>query len=304
MPAEASASFRSDLVGRERFDLHDLVDAVGLRHLDHDGVRLGRVTRPVHGAARSADGRLELGQVALEVRKHVGLDATTRLAELLPVGELADHTRTLRLDRVRRSAQVRAQLRVSKVASCGLRKRLELHAAPVEARISARWIVRVAERAATDRRRSEAGRSRRARCRSRRRSPRSRRICRRGSPRRSRRSSPRTSRRSRSTRRRVRARRARARARSGGDATVRRRRWSRAASDRSGGRQPGAGTSRRRLPRRGGRRAAPRARRDGRRSAGRCVRRCPTHDDEGDTMVSQSANTSANRCTSACDSST
>ena len=40
-----------DLVGRERLDLDDLVDALGLDEVDDDLVRLGRVARPVHGAA-------------------------------------------------------------------------------------------------------------------------------------------------------------------------------------------------------------------------------------------------------------
>ena len=52
IPASASASFEPDLVRRERLHLDDLVDAGSARRSVDDRVRLGRVARPVHDAAR------------------------------------------------------------------------------------------------------------------------------------------------------------------------------------------------------------------------------------------------------------
>ncbi len=99
---------QADLVGGERLDLDHFVGAVRLRDGDRDRVRLCGGARPVHRAARSLDCRLELGQVALEVCEHVGLDAAPGLAQLLPVGQLVDDACTLGANGVGGVAEVRA----------------------------------------------------------------------------------------------------------------------------------------------------------------------------------------------------
>ena len=150
-----------DLVGRERLHLHDLVGAVRARDLDDDGVRLGRVARPVDVAAGRHDRRLELEQQLVEPREHVGLDRAARLAQLLPVGQLGDDARALRADRVGRVAEVRAQLRVRELLARGGREAPDRRSLTT-ARISARWIVAHARAAARRaRRRSGGGTSRR-----------------------------------------------------------------------------------------------------------------------------------------------
>ena len=130
-----------DLVGRERLDLHDLVDAVCPCDLGDDGVRLGGVTCPVDVTACRLTACFELEQVLGEVREHVGLDRLACFAQLLPVGQLADDARALRADRVGRVAQVRPQLDVRQLDAV----RLPESSVIVDARISARWIVRTAE---------------------------------------------------------------------------------------------------------------------------------------------------------------
>ena len=62
---------QADLVGRQRLHLDDLARAMSPRDLGHDGVRLCCVTCPVHPAAGCLHRRLELDEVAVEVREHV-----------------------------------------------------------------------------------------------------------------------------------------------------------------------------------------------------------------------------------------
>ena len=126
-----------DLVRRERLHLHDLVCAVRARDVGDDGVRLLRVARPVHHAAGRLHRRLELHEVLVEVREHVLLDRAACFAQRLPVGHLCDDAGALGADRVRRLAQVRAQLRVLQLGARRLRE-----ARHADARISARCTAR------------------------------------------------------------------------------------------------------------------------------------------------------------------
>ena len=90
MPAAASASLSPISSVVSDFTFTTSSRAVRARDVGDDRVRLGRVARPVHVAAR----RLRppprtASEVLVEAREHVGLDRAARLAELLPVGQLA-----------------------------------------------------------------------------------------------------------------------------------------------------------------------------------------------------------------------
>ena len=60
-----------------------------------DPVRFVRVARPVHLAAGARAALLELLEIEIEIAEHVVLDVVRRLAQLLPVGHLADDGRAL-----------------------------------------------------------------------------------------------------------------------------------------------------------------------------------------------------------------
>ena len=88
-----------DLVGRERLHLHDLVGPLGPDERDHELVRLRRVARPVHRAARRLDGRLELDEHRVETGERLVLDRRARGPQELPVGHLGHDRRPLGADR-------------------------------------------------------------------------------------------------------------------------------------------------------------------------------------------------------------
>src|SRR5262249_9225213 len=143
-PRRGERLVEPDLVGRQRLHLHDLVRVVPARDVRDDRACLGPVARPVDAAARRPNRLLELQEVLVEARHDVGLDRTTCLAELLPVGHLGGDASTLVADRVGGVAKVPAQLFVRELAPSrsGEALRGRSH---VAARISARWIERTGD---------------------------------------------------------------------------------------------------------------------------------------------------------------
>ena len=122
MPASASASFSSISSVVSDFTFTTSAAPCARATSSDDGVRLGRVGRPVHVPAGRRHRRLELHQVLVEVGEHVRLDRAAGLAQLLPVGQLADHAGALGPDRVGRVAEVRcaaARSASSRLAALG-----------------------------------------------------------------------------------------------------------------------------------------------------------------------------------------
>ena len=117
--------------------------------VDDDRVRLRRIARPVHLRTLGLRSRLELHEVLVEPRQHVGLDAAPRLAQFLPVGQLCHDARALLADRVRRVAEVRPQLWIDELEPGGVGKAGHV-AARIWARCRARTPVLVAAQPAAD----------------------------------------------------------------------------------------------------------------------------------------------------------
>ena len=110
------------------------------RDVDDDRICLGGVARPVHLRPRRLCRALELHEVLIEAGEDVGLDAAAGFAQFLPVGQLGDDAGALRANRLRRVVQIRPKLPVRELDP--RRGREVSHAASVDARISARCIVR------------------------------------------------------------------------------------------------------------------------------------------------------------------
>ena len=105
-PARLKRGVQADLVSRQRLDLDELGDAMRAGDIEHDLVGFARVRCPVHLTAGVGDRLLELQQVTVKVREDIGLDRPAGLAELLPVGELANDLVALVADRLGRDKQV------------------------------------------------------------------------------------------------------------------------------------------------------------------------------------------------------
>ena len=76
------------LLGGDRLDLHDLLDALGLGDVADDAVGLVGVAGPVHLDAVRGEGLLGLLQVVVEVTADAVLHLVGGLADVLPVGGL------------------------------------------------------------------------------------------------------------------------------------------------------------------------------------------------------------------------
>src|SRR5205085_2803320 len=109
-------------------------------------VRRAGIAGPVHDGAGGRRCRLELEQVAVEVREHVALDRLPCRPQLLPVGHLGDGGGALLADGRGGMAEVAPQLGVSQLDASRLGEAggAAFRAAHDAARISARWMVRTA----------------------------------------------------------------------------------------------------------------------------------------------------------------
>ncbi len=126
------------LPSRDAFGLERLVEVCFLRHhglnlgdlglagclnqVDGDAVGLFGVTCPVDGGACRGGVLLKLQQVLVKVTSHAVLYVGTRLADLLPVVQLAGHTDSLVSNGVGRVVQVLALGVVLQLANSGLRE--------------------------------------------------------------------------------------------------------------------------------------------------------------------------------------
>ena len=111
---------QADLLGGHRLDLDHLVGAGRLHEPGDDGVGLVGVAGPVHRAAAGGDLLLERDQVLVEPGHRGGLDRPAGLAQLRPVGHLADDGGPLAADGRRRVPEVGAQLAVAQRVTGGV----------------------------------------------------------------------------------------------------------------------------------------------------------------------------------------
>ena len=108
-PAAASASFSSISSVVSDFTFTTSVTPCA-RAIASTSALASAASRAVErrSAAGGGDRVLELDQVAVEIREHLGLDRPSRLAELFPVRKLGDDPRPLTPDRRSGVAHVRA----------------------------------------------------------------------------------------------------------------------------------------------------------------------------------------------------
>src|SRR5581483_1062507 len=158
-PPGPERQVEADLIGRQRFHLNYLASLVCSGNLRDLFVGLLGVARPMHLPACAPHRGLKLKQVRVQVTQRSLFNCPPGLAQLLPIGHLADHPRAFSANRMRGLVQVAPQLRI---AQCPPRRTLEgrqwtpfqAHSrgiahtisSSVEARISARWTGRTPAR--------------------------------------------------------------------------------------------------------------------------------------------------------------
>ena len=155
-----------DFIRRHRLDLDRPPGAMPKCYLEDDFARLGRVARPMHGAAGRSDRRLQLQKMRVQLSHRRRLDRRPCVAKLLPVRQFAGDARGARPDRRGRLAYVSPKLRVTQRLVCeggkiGCHEKFEVITGSLRYRRGFRrnaWPARQRARA-TGRRRYASGRS-------------------------------------------------------------------------------------------------------------------------------------------------
>ena len=116
-PRRFQRGVQLNLLSRHRFDLDDLSRALRagparLRQLNNNPPRLFRIASPMHHPARTRAVRLKLLQIEIQVLHRVLTNLLPRLAQILPVRHLRDHTRPLGLNHIRRMTNIFPQLHI------------------------------------------------------------------------------------------------------------------------------------------------------------------------------------------------
>ena len=102
-----------DLVGGKRLDLDDLTRSMVSYDLRHNGIGFPCIAGPVDMSSSLLHCGFKLQQVGIEMTHNAFFDGPPGLAELLPVGHLADHLPAFGANGVRGFVQVTAQLAVA-----------------------------------------------------------------------------------------------------------------------------------------------------------------------------------------------